>query len=233
MRKIINWIKNCEIFGIRNLRNLYIKHRDKKYENLRLSFIPELEKYIPEGLSILSNNCFAGRVYQDLHRSYLSPTAGLTILYPDYITFLENLSYYKTAPLMWVEKSRYPRGESMRTSWKHWYPIALIGGDLEIHFLHYTSKQEAEEKWKRRCNRIDEDNLFVIAAAQGNCTEETVARFAKLPYRKLFLVKEQYKTLYPDVIYVREFVKTGADPYRKAHVYYKYLLEHLKSEKKC
>lgn len=227
MRKIINWFKNSDIFFIKKIRLFYIGCRDRKLERLRLSFIPRLRKHFPDGVSILSNNCFAGRVYQDLHRPYLSPTAGLTILYPDYITFLEKLQYYRFAPLVWTEKSRYPRGEQMRKTWKHWYPIALIGGDLEVHFLHYRSKEEAEEKWRRRCDRINMDNLYIVAAAQGNCTEDMVARFANLPYKKIFLVKERYQNDYPDVVYVNEFVKDGADPYRKAHIYYKYILNHL------
>ena len=227
MRKFINWLKNCDIPILRDVRSFYISRRDRRLERLRLTFIPGLEKFFSGDVSIISNNCFAGRVYQDLHRPYLSPTAGLTILYPDYIMFLEKLHFYRSAPLVWTNVSKYPRGEQMRKTWKHWYPIALIGGDLEVHFLHYTSREEAEEKWRRRCNRINFDNIFVVAAAQGNCTEDMVARFTKLPYKKIFLVKERYKIDYPDVVYVNEFVKDGADPYRKAHVYYKYILNHF------
>lgn len=68
------------------------------------------------------------------------------------------------------------------------------------------------------------DNLYVVIAAQVNCTEDMVA---KLPMQKLFLVKEKYNTNYPDVLYVPGFIKTGADPYRKAHIYYRYMLDHL------
>ena len=221
------FLKNTNLPVLKQIREAYIEVRDKLIERKRLQYIPRLKKHFPEGISVVSNNCFAGRIYQDLHLPYLSPTAGLTILYPDYITFLEKLEYYKSAPLQWVETSKFPRGEEMRKTWKHWYPIALIGGDLEIHFLHYHTKEEAEAKWIKRCSRIDMNNLYVVAAAQGNCTEDMVARFAKLPYKKLFLVKEQYKTKYPDVIYVPEFVKYGADPYRQAHIYYKYMLNHL------
>ena len=44
--------------------------------------------------SIISNNCWAGRVYQYLDMPYLSPTAGLYFFAPDYIKFVSNLRKY-------------------------------------------------------------------------------------------------------------------------------------------
>lgn len=226
----MSFLKNTQIPILRSIRIKYKTIRDYYYKRKRLKYLPLLRKHFPPGISIISNNCFAGRIYQDLYQPYLSPTVGLTILYPDYITFVERLDYYRSQPIEWVSTSKYPRGEEMRKNWKHWYPIGLIGEELEIHFLHYYTKEEALEKWKRRCERINMKNLFVVAAAQGNCTEEMVLRFSKLPFQKVFLVKERYKTKYPNVIYVKEFKKGGADPYRRAHIYYKYILNYLESK---
>ena len=58
---------------------------------LRKPYLSKLRTYISEDSSIITNNCFGGRIPQDLNYPYNSPTAGLFICYPDYIIFLKNL----------------------------------------------------------------------------------------------------------------------------------------------
>ena len=61
-------------------------------------------------------------------------------MYPDYIEFLGNLHHYLTkAKIEFVEHSKYPVGDERRAAWSHWYPIGLLNGKVEIHFLHYYS----------------------------------------------------------------------------------------------
>lgn len=43
----------------------------------RLPYINKIKKYIDKDMSIISSNCFAGRVMQDLGIEYNSPTLGL------------------------------------------------------------------------------------------------------------------------------------------------------------
>jgi uncharacterized protein (DUF1919 family) len=37
------------------------------------------------------------------------------------------------------------------------YPIGLLEGDVELHFVHYADQADARSKWQRRCRRIVED----------------------------------------------------------------------------
>lgn len=89
---------------------------------------------------------------------YNSPTLGLYFMYPDYIEFLQHLEYYlKEAKIEFVEHSKYPLGDQRRAERSiahHWYPIGLLGGKVEIHFLHYHTEEEAAAKWYRRAQRI-------------------------------------------------------------------------------
>ena len=51
-----------------------------------------------------------------------------------------NLHHYLTkAKIEFVEHSKYPVGDERRAAWSHWYPIGLLNGKVEIHFLHYYS----------------------------------------------------------------------------------------------
>ena len=69
---------------------------DARYESLRAPLIPKLATLIKPTTSIISSNCFAGRVMQDLAMQYNSPTLGLYFWADDYIEFLKNLRFYLT-----------------------------------------------------------------------------------------------------------------------------------------
>ena len=128
---------------------------------------------------------------QDLKMEYNSPTLGLYFMYPDYIEFLQHLDYYlKEAKITFVEHSRYSLGDQRRAERSithHWYPIGLLDGKVEIHFLHYHTEEEAATKWYRRAKRVNYDNLLIIGMDQNRCEENDIRSFDKLPYeQKIF-----------------------------------------------
>lgn len=115
---------------------------------------------------------------------YNSPTLGLYFMYPDFIEFLSNLKFYLTeAKIEFVERSKYPLGNERRESRPLWYPIGLLDGKVEIHFLHYRTEHEAAEKWYRRASRVNFNSLFIIAMDQNLCTKQDIKEFDKLPYK--------------------------------------------------
>lgn len=68
------------------------------------------------------------------------------------------------------------------------YPIGVLD-DVEIQFLHYKTEQEATEKWSRRKQRINLNNLFITYSDDGdkNFEEDYFNRYKKLPFEhKLF-----------------------------------------------
>lgn len=208
---------------------------DKQYAKLRAPYIPQLEKLLDKDTSIISSNCFAGRVMQDLGMQYNTPTLGLYIWYPDYIELLKNLKYYMTeAKIEFVEHSKYPLGDERRRNWKHWYPIGILGGKVEIAFLHYHTEEEAAEKWYRRASRINWDKLLVIGMEQNLCTEECIKEFDKLPYDKKIFFSTKNLPECKSNCYMKEFAdaeETG-DPYKYGHLYYKILIDYMTSKQK-
>lgn len=119
--------------------------------------------------SILSSNCIGGVIYSDLGHPFLSPTINLWISAPDWISFLEKPKYYLSSNLSFSNSSNYPLGYI---------------DNIAVHFIHYKSNEEAELKWKKRKNRINWENLFVIMTDRDGCTYELIERFNNLPYKK-------------------------------------------------
>ncbi|WP_025002187.1 DUF1919 domain-containing protein [Prevotella dentasini] len=198
-----------------------------------MPYLKTIKEIITPETSIISSNCLAGRFMQDLNMKYNSPTLGLYFFYPDYIDFLQNLEFYlKKAQIQFVEHSKYKIGDERRSKWKHWYPIGLLDGKVEIHFLHYYSEEEAAEKWYRRATRLDMDKLVIIGSDQNLCTPQDMLNFDKLPYeRKIFFSSRPVKG--DSIIYMKEFDGQGqvGDPYKQGDLFYRYFTEYANTWK--
>lgn len=99
------------------------------------------------GFSIVSNDCWAAELYKRLRRPFNTPFVGNFIFGPDFTRLVTNLDQYLREPLKMGVSSRYVASPT--------YPIGVIGEDVEIHFLHYTSSDDAKEKWQRRLERFE------------------------------------------------------------------------------
>lgn len=210
----------------------YVKRKPliPRLEDALLRLISSSQAKIPSlrELTIISSNCFAGRILQDFNLGYTTPTVGLYFMYPDYIEFLQNLKYYLIeAKLEFIDSSKYEIGNERRSKWKHWYPIGLLGGKVEIHFLHYFTQKEAEEKWYRRARRVNFDNLLIVGMDQNLCTEKDMIAFDSLPYKNKIMFSTRTIPLRSNE-YMPEFRDSVGDPYKKAHIFYRHFLTHFK-----
>ena len=62
-----------------------------------------------------------------------------------------------------------------------------------MFFLHYHSEAEAQEKWERRCKRINWNRLLVKFNDQNGANlQETLDAFLKIPYNKLFFTCKKW-----------------------------------------
>ncbi|MDE6157929.1 MAG: DUF1919 domain-containing protein [Muribaculaceae bacterium] len=164
------------------LRNAFVKisHRYKQWRERR--------KLRSTDFSIISNNCWAGTaVYQPFGLKYNTPTVGLFIMDEDYILFLERLEWYlaQTPKFIRPEESKYYDKISDKGKRPVTYPIALLGDDVELHFLHYHSEEEALSKWLRRVGRINFDRLLVKMSLRdsGYDISEMQQRFVALKFK--------------------------------------------------
>lgn len=198
-RKATNRFK----INTRNRLNPYLApSRQKKLE----------KRGIGKDFTIISNNCWAGLVYQYFGFPYNTPTAGLFFFAQDYIKFVYNIKEYLAKPLKFItlEESRY--SETLKQYGGHCVncPIAECG-DIEIIFMHYHSPEEAEEKWRRRAARINWDNIIYKFSEMNGCTEEDLRAFDALPVEKKVVFTHKDYGLKNQAVYT-EFKNSGSVP---------------------
>ena len=196
-----------------NIGNVLKKRLYKIPGKYRLSLLNSQKRnLVNSNFTILSNNCIGGIIYKDLGITFTSPTINLFFFAPDYIRFLSKLDYYLSVKLKSACKSKYG---------KFRYPVGMLD-DLEIHFVHYVSFEEAEQKWETRKKRVNKDNIFIIGSDRDLCTPAIIEAFNNLPYEnKIFLSSKSYPELrsvvwlkkyknckeIPDIIPAREWLK--------------------------
>lgn len=139
--------------------------------------------------TIVSNNCWRGYVYQNLHVSFNSPFIGLFILPEDYYKLTANFRDYMEKEIWFDENMTYfPTGD-------YYYPVGHLG-DVTIHFLHYKTSLEVKEKWDRRKARINYDNLYFKFDNADGASDELLEKFDQLPYHnKVIFVHKPYPNL--------------------------------------
>lgn len=120
--------------------------------------------------SIISSNCTGAFILHELRQRFNSPTVNLYMDAKDYIRFLENLDIYLQCDLKEISNNQYN------------YPLGALD-DLVIHFMHYSSFEQAKEKWQERIQRIHTENLFVMMCERDGCSKELMERFDQLPYK--------------------------------------------------
>lgn len=144
--------------------------------------------------SIIASNCNGEFIYYDMKLRFMSPTINLSFDMNDYVKLLENLEWYMDQNIEKYEDERFD------------YPTGMLG-DIEIHFNHYKTFEEAVEKWEERKKRINWNNLFIIGIDGDNCTYESMCRFDALPYKnKVIFTHKPYPEI-KSAFYIKGFEK--------------------------
>ncbi|MEE6646636.1 DUF1919 domain-containing protein [Limosilactobacillus pontis] len=149
--------------------------------------------------TIISNNCWGGEVYESYDLIKQSPTIGLFFMASDYIKFIYNIKDYLKKELVFISPSDSMYYNQLKNDrFFGNYPVAKLG-DIEIFFMHYTSKEQVIEKWQRRIKRINWDHILYKFNDQNGCTDYDVKMFDNLPvHNKVFFTVRKdfakYKT---------------------------------------
>lgn len=171
--------------------------------------------------TIISNDCFGGMAYEELGMRYDSPFVGLFIPPVDYMKLLHDVRCCQ-GPLQFKPRSRFEHINAWRVNIIHKeYPIGVLGDDIEVHFLHYKSQEEALAKWTRRAERIHWDNLLVkICWHEDERMESWVREFDALPFaRKLALVPRAMPEV-RSAVALRNYGTDGTWQYWSSHLHF-------------
>lgn len=169
--------------------------------------------------SIISNNCFAGIIYQYLGLKYNTPTIGL-YFYPDeYIKFLKKFDYYIEKELKFIKPNQSKYYDKLLTDNNQNAIIGLLD-DVEIVFLHYKSEQEAAEKWARRVKRLSKNIIFKFNDQNG-CSLQNIEEFNSLPYKnKIVFTSNSYPNINSNIV-IKKYKKLKCikEDYYSCHRY--------------
>lgn len=117
--------------------------------------------------SILCSNCVGGVLYKRLNEPFLTPTINMWMEDADLIKFASNIKKYVKAELQFIETV-------------YDYPVAKLD-DIILYFNHCMTWEEAREHWKKRINRIHEENLFLILSDRCGLTKENIELLESIP----------------------------------------------------
>ena len=180
---------------IKKLQNrLWLKKWNSNHKIVKNNY---RSRYDGEPPTIISQNCIGGVLYHELGLQFLSPTVNLFMVNEDFIKFCENLQYYISLDITPYE------GEIKRN-----YPLGMCG-DIVWYFVHYNSFEEAKKKWNDRKERVNMNNIYIIATDRDGFNSELLERFKKLPYenKKLFshlpIINEE------DSVYIKGYENCG------------------------
>lgn len=130
----------------------------EKILNYKILDIPDLEfdQYIKlkeSRISIISNNCWGGTIYNTLGMECLSPFKNLFLEDDSYLRMLGNLDYYLGCK---------PESGGFETDVHsgNIYPILKLD-DVLIHCNHDSEYETAIRNWNRRLVKLNRDNLFI------------------------------------------------------------------------
>lgn len=201
--KKFNW-ESMRLRKNKFLRDVFSNFRRKKLKS--------------EKFTIISNNCWGGTIYESYNIKKQSPTVGLFFESSDYIKFITNIKEYLKIELSFIDynkSKRYKKGLNDNC-------IVGLLDDIEIYFLHYSSQEEALEKWNRRITRINYDKILFKFNDQNGCTKQNVVDFLKLPYKnKIFFTVNNYNIKDDRIIVLKKIkgqnnVMASQEPFGKS-----------------
>ena len=130
-------------------RNKVLNYRVLEIPNLKFADYIRLKE---SNISIVSNNCWGGFLYNTLALECKSPFKNCFFIDEEYIKLINNLEYYLSMQPTLSEYVIEPHNH-MR------YPVLTIG-DIHIHCNHDTDADIAISNWNRRKEKINWNNLF-------------------------------------------------------------------------
>lgn len=171
-----------------------VTFRDQRRDSINKMNREQLKN---KSFTIISSNCNGGVMCHELGVRFNSQFVNLWMYPKHFMQYISNLDYYNSID----EIEFLPHEES-----GHDYPVGIIDG-MKIFFVHYSSDEEALEKWNSRKKRINKDNVFVMMSEQNKCTIEDLEQFDKLPYKnKIVFTKRPYDDI-NSAFYIRGFEK--------------------------
>lgn len=209
-------------FTVDKLATLYEEASDRLIAEYRRKKLNNTD------FTIISNNCWGGHVYRRYGLPYSSPTVGMYFFSDDYIYFLEHLEESLRGPIEMINAADSKHAVELEKRGQMHIPIGRISDHVDVIFLHCQTKQEAYEKWTRRCERVNLNNLIVKFSEMNMCEESHIERFEELPFKKkILLLAKPHEGIHSGIV-VNRYTRGGYEISNDTLYYDKFVnLEYL------
>ena len=134
--------------------------------------------------TIISDNCWGGFIYDYFSMQYKSPFINLFLFPHCYVELLRDFEQNMASELEFIDpnRSKYVK-QIPDINTVNMYPIGVIRGNIEIHFLHYRSENDANIKWQERKKRINRNNMLIKFCDRLVDTPDIIRQFDELPFK--------------------------------------------------
>jgi uncharacterized protein (DUF1919 family) len=174
--------------------------------------------------TVLSNDCWAEALYEGYGLPCQTPFSGAGMYADCFLRFLGDIDGYLRSPLGFIRETRYPalgRLRNQRATQNRPWLIALLGGDVEVHFLHSETEDEARRVWDLGCERLNLKRIAVkFSVDKDGATQEHIERFAALPFERKLLISRQSLPGIACALQTPDYVINGAVMFRRSLQYF-------------
>lgn len=137
--------------------------------SIRKRIIAQIGELDRRQISVLSNNCVAGILYEWAGLPKQTPTAGIYFVGPAYAQFLADLAANELD--RWTRL--IPSSLVYKEAQHCWSLPGPVGGELV--FLHYPDATVAMEKWRRRLERLRGRTPLIISSVRDSIDPVSLA----------------------------------------------------------
>lgn len=149
-----------------------------------------------KNITFLCPNCIGGILFHDLGLRFMSPTVNLMMTQTDFVKFVLNMEYYLNEKFVFYTDPQYS------------CPCAHLD-DIDIHFTHYHTEQEAENKWKDRAKRIQKENIFIFLEERDGLTKEEILKLSTLKVKGIVVfTANEYEDI-PYAVFIKKYQRQG------------------------
>lgn len=149
-----------------------------------------------KNITFLCPNCIGGILFHDLGLRFMSPTVNLMMTQTDFVKFVLNMEYYLNEKFVFYTDPQYS------------CPCAHLD-DIDIHFTHYHTEQEAENKWQDRVKRIQKENIFIFLEERDGLTKEEILKLSTLKVKGIVVfTANEYEDI-PYAVFIKKYQRQG------------------------
>lgn len=132
-------------------------------------------------VSIVSNNCWGGVLYNTLGMECISPFKNVSFSSDDYIKVLSDLKHYLNIDPVWTGKKEMDKNKNKEV------PMLELD-DVFIKCNHDPDAETAIQNWKRRRKKFNWNNILVEMYAEDINVEREFYRVSNLYEKKICFV---------------------------------------------